>query len=64
MGSARLFERMHGMDPRQYTPFSLEAPDSFFYTLYGGMAAVSEQAKQRLARMRDDVSVAVPLWDG
>ncbi|MCL6517212.1 hypothetical protein [Alicyclobacillus sp.] len=38
--SARLFERQIGIDPRQYQSFSLDAPDSFFYTLYGGMAAL------------------------
>jgi len=38
--SARLFEWMLGMDPRSYTSFSLDAPDAFFYTLYGGMAAL------------------------
>lgn len=44
--SARLFEHMLGMDPRVYTSFSLDAHDAFFYALYGGMAALSEQAKQ------------------
>ncbi|GAX90451.1 hypothetical protein [Effusibacillus lacus] len=44
--SARLFEYMLGMDPRQYTSFSMDAPDSFFYALYGGMAALYEEAKR------------------
>lgn len=46
--SAALFERMLGMDPRKYTSFSLDAPDSFFYTLYGGMSALKGKAKQEL----------------
>lgn len=46
--SAALFERMLGMDPRQYTSFSLDAPDSFFYTLYGGMTALKGKAKALL----------------
>jgi hypothetical protein len=45
--SARLFERMLGIDPKEYTSFSLDAPDAFFYALYGGMAALYEEAKQR-----------------
>jgi hypothetical protein len=44
-GSAQLFERQIGIDPRQYQSFSLDAPDAFFYTLYGGMAALYERAK-------------------
>lgn len=47
--SARLFEHMLGMDPRRYTSFSLDAPDSFFYTLYGGMLGLLSQAKASLA---------------
>lgn len=47
--SARLFEHMLGIDPKQYLSFSLDAPDSFFYTLFGGMAGLLEQAKQSLA---------------
>lgn len=42
--SARLFERQIGIDPRQYQSFSLDAPDAFFYALYGGMAALYHQA--------------------
>ncbi|KIL41673.1 hypothetical protein SD70_06070 [Gordoniibacillus kamchatkensis] len=52
--SARLFEQMLGdVDPKQYLSFSLDAPDAFFYTLYGGMAALQERAKaaRRLAAM-------------
>ncbi|MFC4597997.1 hypothetical protein [Cohnella hongkongensis] len=45
--SARLFESMLGIDPKEYTSFSLDAPDSFFYSLYGGMAGLYEAAKQR-----------------
>jgi hypothetical protein len=44
--SAALFEKQLGMDPRTYTSFSLDAPDSFFYALYGGMAALYPEAKK------------------
>lgn len=44
--SARLFERMLGVDPKEYTSFSLDAPDAFFYSLYGGMAGLYAAAKQ------------------
>ncbi|KYP81326.1 hypothetical protein [Ferroacidibacillus organovorans] len=44
--SAKLFEFVLGMDPRNYNSFSLDAPDAFFYTLYGGMAALYNTAKQ------------------
>lgn len=47
--SAALFEWMLKEDPKQYLSFSLNAPESFFYTLYGGMAALYPQAKQLLA---------------
>ena len=47
--SAQLFQRMLGMDAREYTSFSLDAPDGFFYTLYGGMAALYPQAQSVLA---------------
>ena len=43
--SAKLFEWMLGTNPRQYRSFSLDAPDSFFYALYGGMGALYETAK-------------------
>lgn len=46
--SAKLFEFMLGINPRNYNSFSLNAPDAFFYTLYGGMAALYEAAKQTL----------------
>lgn len=46
-GSAQLFEHMLGVDPKQYTSFSLDAPDAFFYALYGGMAGLYEEAKKR-----------------
>lgn len=45
--SARLFERMLGIDPKEYTSFSLDAPDTFFYSLYGGMAGLYNEAKKR-----------------
>ncbi|WP_438351448.1 hypothetical protein ACP8HI_12850 [Paenibacillus sp. FA6] len=44
--SAALFEFMLNIDPKQYNSFSLDAPDSFFYALYGGMAALYDVAKQ------------------
>ncbi|MCW3790763.1 hypothetical protein OM416_04165 [Paenibacillus sp. LS1] len=44
--SARLFERVLGMDPKAYLSFSLDAPESFFYVLYGGMAALYESSLQ------------------
>ena len=44
--SAKLFEWVLGTDPREYCSFSLDAPDSFFYTLYGGVAALYEAAKE------------------
>lgn len=44
--SARLFERVLGMDPKAYLSFFLEAPESFFYALYGGMAALYESSLQ------------------
>ncbi|MFC9709829.1 hypothetical protein ACFTRD_16955 [Paenibacillus sp. NPDC056933] len=42
--SARLFEHVLGMDPKAYLSFSLDAPESFFYALYGGMAALYESS--------------------
>jgi len=44
--SALLFEWMLGMDPRNYNSFSLNAPDAFFFALYGGMTALYSTAKQ------------------
>ncbi|MEK4365329.1 hypothetical protein MKX68_23095 [Paenibacillus sp. FSL M8-0212] len=44
--SAKLFERVLGMDPKAYLSFSLDAPESFFYALYGGMGALYESALQ------------------
>lgn len=44
--SAALFERQLGMNPRTYTSFSLDAPDSFFYALYGGMTVLLEETKR------------------
>ncbi|MDQ0169726.1 hypothetical protein [Paenibacillus tundrae] len=46
--SARLFERLLGMDPKAYLSFSLDAPESFFYALYGGMAALYESSQYLL----------------
>jgi len=44
--TAVLFEYMLGIDPKNYTSFSLDAPDSFFYALFGGMAGLQEAALQ------------------
>lgn len=49
--SAALFERMLGIDPKNYTSFSLDAPDSFFYALYGGMAGLVEEARRQLPKI-------------
>lgn len=48
--SAKLFEQRLGVDPKQYTSFSLDAPDSFFYALYGGMAALAGEARRCIDR--------------
>lgn len=42
--SAGLFERVLEIDPKTYLSFSLDAPDSFFYVLYGGMSALYESS--------------------
>lgn len=47
--SAQLFEFALGTNPRQYLSFSLDAPDAFFYTLYGGMAGLYRAAKNVLS---------------
>lgn len=46
--SARLFEHMLGVDPKAYTSFTLDAPDAFFYSLYGGMAGLYDRAVQKI----------------
>lgn len=46
--SAVLFERMLGVDPKQYLSFSMDAPEAFFYTLYGGMRGLYETARNCL----------------
>lgn len=46
--SNRLFEQMLGVDPKAYTSFSLDAPDAFFYSLYGGMAGLYDEARRSL----------------
>lgn len=51
--STKLFEYIIGMNPREYTSFSLDAPDGFFYTLYGGMTALYQQADQHLNQVKD-----------
>ncbi|MDQ0191065.1 hypothetical protein JI721_14390 [Alicyclobacillus cycloheptanicus] len=52
--SAKLFEFMLGMDPRNYNSFSLDAPDAFFYTLYGGMAALYDAAKAEVQKTQSE----------
>lgn len=47
--TATLFEQMLQEDPKNYTSFSLDAPDAFFYTLYGGMNGLYEAAREALA---------------
>ncbi len=44
--TASLFEWLLGMNPKKYNSFSLDAPDSFFYALYGGLSALYEEAKK------------------
>ncbi|WP_068786518.1 hypothetical protein [Paenibacillus phocaensis] len=57
--TSALFEKMLGIDPKQYLSFSLDAPDSFFYTLYGGMKGLSGAARlcQAFTAERPDVEV-------
>lgn len=47
--TAALFEHILELDPKNYKSFSLDAPDSFFYTLYGGMAGLYQSALHELA---------------
>lgn len=47
--NSALFEKMLEIDPKNYTSFSLDAPDSFFYALYGGAAGLYNEAKQALS---------------
>ncbi|MEK5037153.1 hypothetical protein [Sporosarcina sp. FSL K6-3457] len=47
--TAQLFENVLGIDPKQYKTFSLDAPDAFFYSLYGGMASLYGEAKKYVA---------------
>lgn len=49
-----LFEKMLGIDPKQYLSFSLDAPDSFFYALYGGMKALSGAASRYLEQVKEE----------
>ena len=51
--TASLFEFMLDMNPKNYTSFSLDAPDAFFYVLYGGMASLQDQAKTAFALVGD-----------
>ncbi|MEW9701307.1 hypothetical protein [Paenibacillus sp. SI8] len=46
--TASLFENMLGIDPKQYLSFSMNAPDAFFYTLYGGMRGLHNLASRYL----------------
>lgn len=38
--TAKLFEKLLPVDPKRFNAFRLEAPDAFFYALYGGMAGL------------------------
>lgn len=58
--SARLFERVLGIDPKAYLSFSLDAPESFFYALYGGMAALYESSLQ-LVQQADVASAGLDV---
>ena len=44
--SAKLFETMLEIDPKNYNSFSVNAPDSFFHCLYGGMASLYPDAQK------------------
>ncbi|CAH1202222.1 hypothetical protein PAECIP111891_02063 [Paenibacillus allorhizoplanae] len=48
--TAALFERMLGIDPKQYLTFSMNAPDAFFYTLYGGMKGLYNSARHSMTQ--------------
>lgn len=47
--TAQLFENVLGIDPKQYKTFSLDASDAFFYSLYGGMASLYDEAKRSVS---------------
>ena len=47
--SAKLFEEMLEIDPKNYNSFSLNAPDSFFHCLYGGMASLYLDAQRYIS---------------
>jgi hypothetical protein len=47
-----LFEHILEVDPKNYTSFSLDAPDSFFYTLYGGMAGLYPDALKYIEKSK------------
>jgi hypothetical protein len=51
--TAQLFEKMLQTDPKQYLSFSMDAPDSFFYALYGGMGGLYGQAKRFVEEERE-----------
>ena len=44
--SAKLFEALLEIDPKNYNSFSVNASDSFFYCLYGGMASLYPDAQK------------------
>ncbi|MEX2416117.1 MAG: hypothetical protein WD424_08225 [Paenibacillaceae bacterium] len=50
--TAALFEYILEIDPKNYTSFSLDAPDSFFYTLYGGMAGLYQGALKHIKKSK------------
>ena len=56
--SARLFERVLEMGPKTYLSFSLDAPDAFFYALYGGMAALYESSIELVQQTNEATAVS------
>lgn len=47
--SAKLFEAMLEIDPKNYYSFSVNAPDAFFHCLYGGMASLYLNAQEYIS---------------
>lgn len=54
--TATLFEMMLGIDPKKYLSFSMNAPDAFFYTLYGGMKGLYKLARNVLQQKEAVIS--------
>ena len=47
--SAKLFEDLLEIDPKNYNSFSVNAPDSFYHCLYGGMASLYPDAQKHIS---------------